>query len=70
MANVTDGQQHTVPGKGNGTPLLEVTDLKKHFPVKKGILRRLGGRLAATGPCASFVPPPDRSPSPEPGRCV
>ena len=47
MANVTDGQQHTVPGKGNGTPLLEVADLKKHFPVKKGILRTTVGQVYA-----------------------
>jgi len=29
------------------TPVLEVTDLKKHFPVKKGLLRRTVGQVYA-----------------------
>ena len=28
-------------------PVLEVTDLKKHFPVKKGVLRRTVGQVYA-----------------------
>jgi oligopeptide/dipeptide ABC transporter ATP-binding protein len=31
----------------NGAPLLEVTDLKKHFPVRKGLLRRAVGQVRA-----------------------
>ena len=29
------------------TPVLEVTDLKKHFPVRKGLLRRTVGHVYA-----------------------
>ena len=32
---------------GNSPPVLEVTDLKKHFPVKKGLLRRTSGYVYA-----------------------
>jgi oligopeptide/dipeptide ABC transporter ATP-binding protein len=32
---------------GNGAPVLEVVNLKKHFPVKKGILRRTIGQVYA-----------------------
>ena len=31
----------------SNTPVLEVTDLKKHFPVKKGLLRRTVGHVYA-----------------------
>ena len=31
-------------------PLLEVTDLKKHFPIRKGILSRTVGHVYADGP--------------------
>src|SRR6266446_6541843 len=31
----------------SNTPVLEVTDLKKHFPVKKGLLRRTVGQVYA-----------------------
>ena len=46
----------TRPGAGTGAlagaghnaaPVLEVTDLKKHFPVKKGVLRRTAGYVYA-----------------------
>src|SRR5512143_1583491 len=32
---------------GANMPVLEVTDLKKHFPVKKGVLRRTVGQVYA-----------------------
>lgn len=32
---------------GNGVPLLEVTDLKKYFPIKKGLLARTIGNVYA-----------------------
>jgi oligopeptide/dipeptide ABC transporter ATP-binding protein len=32
---------------GNGAPVLEVEHLKKHFPVKKGVLRRTVGQVYA-----------------------
>ena len=28
-------------------PLIEVTDLKKHFPIRKGLLRRTSGQVLA-----------------------
>ena len=31
----------------NSPPVLEVTNLKKHFPVKKGVLRRTVGQVYA-----------------------
>jgi peptide/nickel transport system ATP-binding protein len=33
--------------RGNGAPVLDVVNLKKHFPVKKGILRRTVGYVYA-----------------------
>ena len=32
---------------GNGVPLLEVRDLKKHFPIVKGVLSRVSGHVRA-----------------------
>src|SRR5258708_2144349 len=32
---------------GVNTPVLDVSDLKKHFPVKKGLLRRTVGQVYA-----------------------
>jgi len=34
------------PGRG-GVPVIAVDDLKKHFPVKKGLLRRTAGHVYA-----------------------
>ncbi len=34
-------------GTGGGSPVLAVADLKKHFPVKKGLLRRTVGQVYA-----------------------
>ena len=36
-----------VPAAGANQPVLEVTDLKKHFPVRKGLLRRTVGYVYA-----------------------
>ncbi|MFN4087579.1 MAG: ATP-binding cassette domain-containing protein, partial [Alphaproteobacteria bacterium] len=33
--------------KNQPTPLLEVSGLKKHFPIRKGLLRRLAGQVYA-----------------------
>jgi len=35
------------PAAGGNRPVLKVTDLKKHFPVKKGLLRRTVGQVYA-----------------------
>jgi oligopeptide/dipeptide ABC transporter ATP-binding protein len=35
------------PPAGGNTPVLEVTDLKKHFPIKKGLLSRTAGYVYA-----------------------
>src|SRR3954447_15500179 len=32
---------------GNAAPVLEVTGLKKHFPIRKGPLRRIAGQVLA-----------------------
>ncbi|MDR2838510.1 MAG: dipeptide ABC transporter ATP-binding protein, partial [Azonexus sp.] len=34
-------------GEGRNTPLLEITDLKVHFPIRKGILQRPVGQVRA-----------------------
>jgi oligopeptide/dipeptide ABC transporter ATP-binding protein len=34
-------------GRGMTAPLLQVTDLKKHFPVRKGLLSRVSGQVYA-----------------------
>ena len=53
MADVaTINQSGPAPGAPNGlahngAPLLDVVDLKKHFPVKKGVLRRTVGQVYA-----------------------
>ena len=41
LANGVAGDQ------GNGAPVLDVVHLKKHFPVKKGVLRRTVGQVYA-----------------------
>jgi oligopeptide/dipeptide ABC transporter ATP-binding protein len=45
---VTVDRPGTAPGPGhNAPPVLEVVNLKKHFPVKKGVLRRTVGQVYA-----------------------
>ena len=41
------GQGAEAASRANRPPALEVTDLKKHFPVKKGLLRRTVGNVYA-----------------------
>lgn len=45
-ANVVDRTAPAAAGRSN-TPVLEVSDLKKHFPVKKGLLSRTVGKVHA-----------------------
>src|SRR5207247_10022735 len=45
---VTTDRTVPVAGPGdNGPPVLDVTNLKKHFPVKRGVLRRTVGQVYA-----------------------
>ena len=44
---MTDKAQIQTATPGSETPLLEVTDLKKHFPVKKGLLSRVSDHVYA-----------------------
>jgi oligopeptide/dipeptide ABC transporter ATP-binding protein len=41
----------------NGRPLLEVRDLKTHFPIKKGLLQRTVGHVKAVDGVSFSVPP-------------
>ena len=43
MSALTSGQ----PGGSTPTPLLEVQDLKKHFPLYKGVFSRVSGQVYA-----------------------
>src|SRR4030088_2738546 len=46
MVEAVTGNGVAVSGPGhNSPPVLEVTNLKKHFPVKKGVLRRTVGQV-------------------------
>ena len=48
MVEAVTGNGVAVSGPGhNSPPVLEVTNLKKHFPVKKGVLRRTVGQVYA-----------------------
>src|SRR5947208_250652 len=48
MANAATGNGVAVGGAGhNSPPVLDVVNLKKHFPVKKGVLRRTVGQVYA-----------------------
>ena len=47
MASGPGPDRNRAPGSGNATPVLEVTGLKKHFPVKKGLLRSTVGHVFA-----------------------
>jgi oligopeptide/dipeptide ABC transporter ATP-binding protein len=42
-----DGSDIAPQARHNFSPVLEVSDLKKHFPVKKGLLRRTVGQVYA-----------------------
>src|SRR5216117_3156089 len=54
MSQATPLQYHPHPnplpkgeGTGNGAPILEVRDLRTHFPIKKGVLSRTVGQVKA-----------------------
>ncbi|HUJ75499.1 MAG TPA: peptide ABC transporter ATP-binding protein, partial [bacterium] len=50
---MADVALRTVPG----APVLEVTGLKKHFPIKQGVLGRTVGRVYAVDGVALTVGP-------------
>src|SRR5215472_10838842 len=47
LAESTAGNGVAGPLANSGTPILDVNNLKKHFPVKKGLLRRTVGQVYA-----------------------
>ena len=47
MSKMTTGQTATPAPDSERSPVLEVIDLKKHFPVKKGIFQRTVGQVYA-----------------------
>jgi len=48
MVDAATGNGVAVGGAGhNSPPVLDVVNLKKHFPVKKGVLRRTVGQVYA-----------------------
>src|ERR1700736_5126781 len=56
MAGAMPREMHSMPGQGgagtraprlNRVPVIAVDGLKKHFPVKKGLLRRTAGHVYA-----------------------
>jgi peptide/nickel transport system ATP-binding protein len=53
-APVTAGAAGTA--SGSGTPLLEVRDLRVHFPIRKGILQRVAGQVKAVDGVSFDVP--------------
>ena len=42
-----EDSRHTAPSAGAPPPLLEVTGLKKYFPIRKGVFSRLAGQVHA-----------------------
>src|SRR6476660_4528875 len=51
----SDVPMHEVPQPG--VPVLEVTGLKKHFPVRKGLLRRTVGHVYAVDGVSFSIAP-------------
>ncbi len=47
MADVVVAERARSRISSRGGPLLEVTDLKKHFPIRKGVLSRVSGHVFA-----------------------
>ncbi|MSP01826.1 MAG: dipeptide ABC transporter ATP-binding protein [Acetobacteraceae bacterium] len=56
MNSPADGQHVTAPA-GNVTPLVEVRDLKKHFPVQKGLFSRISGYVHAVDGVSFHIDP-------------
>ncbi|MDP7548005.1 MAG: dipeptide ABC transporter ATP-binding protein [Alphaproteobacteria bacterium] len=44
---MTDPAHAQIQADGGGAPLLDIVDLKKHFPLKKGFLSRAAGKVYA-----------------------
>ncbi len=42
-----DSVSNAAPGAPSGAPLLEVTDLKVHFPIRSGLFKRVTGQVKA-----------------------
>ncbi|MFV1973297.1 MAG: dipeptide ABC transporter ATP-binding protein [Thiohalobacterales bacterium] len=47
---------HATAGTGTGAPLLEVRDLKVHFPIHKGIFKRVVGQVYAVDGVSLDIP--------------
>ena len=47
MQNVADPQLEAAAPAGPPAPLIEVHELKKHFPIRRGLLRRVSGQVYA-----------------------
>jgi oligopeptide/dipeptide ABC transporter ATP-binding protein len=52
-----DGALQTPAHGDNKTPVLEVRDLKKHFPVRKGLLRTIAGHVYAVDGVSFSIAP-------------
>jgi len=44
---MADARAGPAPGPAVAPPMLEVHDLKKHFPIRRGVLRRTTGHVLA-----------------------
>ncbi len=51
-----DGAMQT-PAHGENTPVLDVRDLKKHFPIRKGLLRTIAGHVYAVDGVSFSIAP-------------
>lgn len=49
-------KERTAPGRNGGAAVLDVVDLKKHYPVKKGLLRRTIGTVLAVDGVSFAIP--------------
>jgi oligopeptide/dipeptide ABC transporter ATP-binding protein len=47
VTGMTDPAHAQIQADGGGAPLLDIVDLKKHFPLKKGFLSRAAGKVYA-----------------------
>lgn len=51
-----DGAMQT-SARGDNTPVLDVRDLKKHFPIRKGLLRTIAGHVYAVDGVSFSIAP-------------
>jgi peptide/nickel transport system ATP-binding protein len=56
-AMATEAVAHEVEATTTGAPLLEVTDLKVHFPIRKGLFRRVAGHVKAVDGVSLSIAP-------------